>query len=648
MTAKLGDMVESFIDRGQLSLEAMQNYVNEGNLGALLRELTSLSSASANVSATRVRLAANNLSSLVESAHFGTESESYNARRRGSVVDGRRGSVVDGRRASVADGRHGPVSDSFRKRLSKDSHEDASSNGSVSRRFSDEDFSEHLKMLIGRIGNELRLYEKNYDDTKSYESAPAPDVANKYAYYDDEDSSEQLNEKEHEKKLQSWNKEVYESRVFKAFVEERLVRALYQQQLHQRGREIFHHHQGVVEQNMQQRYSMPTPYTRRVQQDKHTEAALAYAIEEAAPRFHDVEALSPRLDDLSMVRRGMSHNTSGIAKPASEFELTRSVQLPPINTLMNPRNQMTSPLPAKETLLPHSARSRRADEHFAKLRPLQLYQLLKFAAHCFESKRLREIAKMREYGLPVPAEPGQRPVIVQLSKIIDDILTKDHGSSDIKLEKYAQLRMSCSSEKGHGMHARIAVFRRMARWDDADSGVEPMGEEQEVACMQLLSWLGIATPTPAERDTRQLLRLKDVAKIIDHLYRLRLIPDLARKALFDIATELKLGKEELTPRMAAVSMCDADVLVWEWMQRWGCWEPALFMPENRLATAPAAAPPVEAAASAFGLAPTAEAPAPAPASSAPAPALTPAPPSTLRGSARGRMTTGSRAQAQAQ
>ena len=109
MTAKLGDMVESFIDRGQLSLEAMQNYVNEGNLGALLRELTSLSSASANVSATRVRLAANNLSSLVESAHFGTESESYNARRRGSVVDGRRGSVVDGRRASVADGRHGPV-----------------------------------------------------------------------------------------------------------------------------------------------------------------------------------------------------------------------------------------------------------------------------------------------------------------------------------------------------------------------------------------------------------------------------------------------------------------------------------------------------------------------------------------------------------
>ena len=61
MNAKFGDMIERFIDRGRLSLNALRNLGNEGNVPGLLREVNSLKNASANVAATRVRFAANTL-----------------------------------------------------------------------------------------------------------------------------------------------------------------------------------------------------------------------------------------------------------------------------------------------------------------------------------------------------------------------------------------------------------------------------------------------------------------------------------------------------------------------------------------------------------------------------------------------------------
>ena len=506
MNAKFGDMIERFIDRGRLSLNAMRNLGNEGNVPGLLREVNSLKNASANVAATRVRLAANTLKIFLEGVLAAHDSSQPRSRRPSKELNTYRQ----------------PATISF----DEESHADAQS---MAKRRNEDGFFEKIHQMISRIESEMHSFTVQQEKLKNdaLEAAPAPEIENKYAYYDD-DESEPLNEKEHEKKLLSWNKEVYESRVFKAFVEERLVRALYTQRLHRSSRETFHHHQQVVARNFQWRHSLPTPYTRKVKHEEHTEQVLAHAMEQASPRFRDIEALSPRLNGLSLVRRGLSQTSSSIAQPASEYELTRSVQLPPIHTLMNPRNQMTSPLPDKETLMPHTARSKRSAKEDAKFRPMQLYTLLKFAAQCFESKRVKEIALMREYGLPVPAEPGQKPVLVPLRNIIDDILTKEHGSSDIKLEKFEQLRLSCS-DKGHGWHPRLAIFRRLAGWDEFGEEEVPLDEQQEVVIMQLLSWLGIATPTPAERDTRPLLQLKDVAKMVDHLYRLRLIPIEAKK-----------------------------------------------------------------------------------------------------------------------
>ena len=56
-----------------------------------------------------------------------------------------------------------------------------------------------------------------------------------------------MTEVEHVQQLLSWNKEVYEARVAKAYVEERLVRSLYQQKVQQRSRRIYQQHRELVQ-----------------------------------------------------------------------------------------------------------------------------------------------------------------------------------------------------------------------------------------------------------------------------------------------------------------------------------------------------------------------------------------------------------------
>ena len=518
MNFNLGDITEGFFDRGRMSLRSMQVALENGNMLALRQEAQALKGASNYVSATRVRAVSSQLKSLVEGAL-----------------------------ATMA----------------KDNETIDISNN--------ERFVQQVKGLISRLESELQAFQSSLDANKGAKAPQAKDQ-NKFHYPDTSDG-DAITEKEHEKKLLSWNKEVYEARVAKAFVEERIVRALYQQQVQQRGRIIYNQHNELVRQHQLQQRQMATPYVRKKVLERRTEEALVQAMQATSPRFRDIEALSPRLDSLALVRRGLPGNASGLAQPASADELTRSVQLPPIYTLMNPRNQMTSPLPDKETLMPNSARRKRSDEGFTKLRPLPAPQLLKFIATCFEEKRLQEIAKMRELGLPVPMEPGQVPVVVPLRSVVEGLLTKDHGHSDIRDEKLQQMRMSCSADKGHGSHPRVAIFRRMALWEDAPE--LEMVPYQEVACMQLLSWLGIASPSPLDRDVCMLLRLKDVQKIIEHLYRLRLIPENARRFLYDMAKgeAAELAKGETSPRHSSAAMCDSDALVWRWMENWGCWEP---------------------------------------------------------------------------
>jgi hypothetical protein len=418
---------------------------------------------------------------------------------------------------------------------------------------------------------------------------------NRYFY---PDPSEGWSRKEHEKQMLSWNKEVYEARVAKAFVEEKLLRHLYQQQVQARSRGIYQQHHEVVMRNQIHGDRLSTPYRRKKRLHQQTEAALAQAMEAASPRFHDIEALTPRLDREALSRRGLPAHASGIAQPASMRELSNSVQLPPLYTLMNPRNQMTSPLPEKESLLPPSPRARREAEK-AKMRPMGLGGLLRFISLCFDEKRSLENVIYRKERPPL----GQPCTLIPIGKIISQALSREHGSSEVCAEKLALLRLSCKSDVGHGSHPRVALFRYMAGLEETPSKVDP---KQEYVCTQLLSWLNIATSKPPAKDQRMLLLMKDVNMLVESLYRQRLVPNRAQIFLKNLALEVRepvpdgpgspfARRGSVTDAMsmnpnpagsgrrdsssgrrgslnAELFAVDAEELVLCWMQRWGEWD----------------------------------------------------------------------------
>ena len=442
-------------------------------------------------------------------------------------------------------------------------------------------FWKDARELLGRIEKELVSYGRSVTLVQP-DRTPEP-MENKYTYEGDYDS------KEHAKKLLSWNKEVYEARVSKSYVDQRLLRTLYQQQVQQRAVRIYHQHQQLVRNHQEYGEQFDTPYTRRKQTFRATEDALTREIERARPQFRDLEELSPRLNQESLARRGMT-NATGVAEPATMKELARSVQLPPLNSLMNPRNQMTSPLPDKDMLLPPSPRKKRAEDE-VKTRPMYLPSLLKLIAICFEEKRAAEAAAQKEAG-PIDMGPPQEPLCVPLMRIIEETLHREHGSSGISAEKLQQLRFSCTDE-AHGLHPRVAVFRRMAGWDEGHE----MDPVQEAACVALLSWLGIATLTPPEKDLRMMLRLKDINRILNHLHRVRLLPPRAREFFVEIAHDMRLSRSEMPRKWGDAQMVDADALIWRWIEAWGGWDAMLFgkdgMPAGRgVSAAPAAAPAV--------------------------------------------------------
>ena len=160
MNFNLGDITEGFFDRGRMSLRSMQVALENGNMLALRQEAQALKGASNYVSATRVRAVSSQLKSLVEGAL-----------------------------ATMA----------------KDNETIDISNN--------ERFVQQVKGLISRLESELQAFQSSLDANKGAKAPQAKDQ-NKFHYPDTSDG-DAITEKEHEKKLLSWNKEVYEARVAK-------------------------------------------------------------------------------------------------------------------------------------------------------------------------------------------------------------------------------------------------------------------------------------------------------------------------------------------------------------------------------------------------------------------------------------------------
>ena len=534
VNAKLSGMADSFIERSQYAVLAMKHALDNHEVRAIISEAQTLKTATGFVQATRVRAVC---VALVMQCNYVIKVMEHH------------------KEAEKAQGR----------RVSKEDMVEMAPNVWYG-----------VREQIARLEKELAGFARSVQMARTSREQEPPD--NKYTFDDT------LEEREQEKAMLSWNKEVYEARVAKAYVQEKLVRALYQQQIQARATRIHENHKELVLQHELQGQRFGTPYTRKKMVQQATEDALAMAIEHDTPRFNDIDGLSPRVFRNQLERRGLSSAASSIASPASMRDLTRSVQLPPLNSLMNPRNQMTSPLPDKDTLLPSSRRKKRAADS-QKQRSMLLPILLKFIAMCFEEKRTAESNLQKESG-PIDVGTPRPPPIVSLLQVIDSRLHAEHGSSDICSEKFQQLKMSCQLD-GHGMHPRVAIFRLMAGWDDHGRGMVPV---QEAACVSLLSWLGIASAHPSEKDQRLVLKMKEVSRILDNLHRVRLLPPRARGYLEDLAKTLRIPPQEL-PGQPQTPMLDADMLVWTWMESWGAWDDGLF--DEDPAMLPAAAPATE-------------------------------------------------------
>lgn len=530
VSSKLSTMADKFVERGKHGLMKLQSALHNGDLPSLRRELHMLKGASAYVSATRVQSLCVAMIDRIDSKIHAL-GDRVRTSGSGSDKGGRSPSPV--RNLQVLEG--------------------------------DQRFKHEITKYLSKLANELSAFQKEVQANKPPQAPAEPHQGNRFYYPDPTFDTSVV---DHEKKLLSWNKEVYEARVAKAFVEERLVRSLYQQKVQQRSRNIYQQHRELVQLHKEQNFRMPTLYVRARRYKEHTEAALVAQMQIESPRFSDVEQeLTPRLHRETLAHRGFPNGASELATPASMEALSESVQLPPLNSLMNPRNQMTSPLPAKESLIPPSPRTKRLKEHVS-MRTMQLPHLLKLVSICFEKKRVTELA-MHRAAQARPGTPrlGEVAELVSLGTVVKDHLLKEHGDANICEEKLTQLQHSCSVDKGHGSHPRIALFRRMASWDATEGALQP---EQEIVCMRLLSWLGIASLQPPDRDRPKLLRMSDAKTLVSHLFRLRLIPEKAKEYLIDRAAELR------EPDMPGV---DADALLWCFMECWGGWEAKIVDPD---------------------------------------------------------------------
>ena len=407
--------------------------------------------------------------------------------------------------------------------------------------------------------------------------ATAPNGRKKYAYAKGKTVVLSKDQMEFElKQMRSFNRGVYETRVRQKYLEERVTRALWTQRLAMRRHEELASQRHRQMERIAKEVALKTPFLRdkaRMEQEVLEQAAeRAYR----APRFRDLDAIAARLAASNLASRGIGP-TSNLAKPASVYDLTvRETKLiPPNSSLMNPRNQVTSPLPDKKFLMPYAITSSAAEAPsgapapgtpFMALQPL-LAQMVEF----FDAKRLADLDAERRN------EP--RPSLLQAVRAH---LSATGDSEDRVREQLAALRFGCGV---HSQHPRVALFRAMAGWGEDGKAWEAT---KASACLLLMMWLrppaddatkvsmrfaGADVARLLEAEQSSMLRLEDVDTVLEHLRRKRLVGASGVQKLRDAAAALHFessaAAESSADQPAVVSV---DAVLLRWMSLWGSWD----------------------------------------------------------------------------
>ena len=373
------------------------------------------------------------------------------------------------------------------------------------------------------------------------------------------------------RQMHSFNREVYESRVRQKFLEEALTRKLYDQKIAMRRHERLAKQRHNTDERMRREFALGTPYLQLKAREAQA-AAMAEAMRsESAPQFADLKAIDDRISMANLASRNVSVN-SRFAKPASvrELAITAKADLPPTHSLMNPRNQITSPLPPKEMLLPWVAS--RVDES----RETSNSTVTKGAAQALLTIIPDLFDAKRDADYDAERRGESRP---SFKAVVKAFFAKSVKKEDLG-EKMVALRFACAM---HNSVPRIAIFQSMMGWGPDRL---PWDATKSKACLLLMMWL---QPPPDEatkvskkfvpkdiakqliEDTVSLeLKLSDVELVLKHLQRKRLVSAKGAMALGDEAEKLVLPRSRSVEREGP--SVDVDQLLLKWMSIWGTWD----------------------------------------------------------------------------
>lgn len=247
--------------------------------------------------------------------------------------------------------------------------------------------------------------------------------------------------------------------------------------------------------------------------------------------------------------------------------------IPPNGSLLNPRNQCTSPLPEKKFLLPY-ARAEYDEEEAPDTGSVSLLGLLREIPIFFDVKRNADLDAERQ-GVA-------RPPLIEAMR--ERLLEASGREEEPVQEQMAALRYACAL---HHDHPKVALFQSMAGWADAPA----WDATKAAACLLLTMWLkppeddatkvsARLTPgrvhspsTLAELNTTSELKISDLEMILKHLQRHRLVSAAGAKKLSEVARELVLPPPPppAPPRDEPVVSVDELLLRWFSAGVWGTW-----------------------------------------------------------------------------
>ena len=438
---------------------------------------------------------------------------------------------------------------------------------------SGEEISGELAALLTQVDKEFESFVAAMKPKRPTRSL------NRYAA-DTLETQRTMTDHEQHHKMKSWNKRIYEKRVTKAYVEERLVCSLYQQAVQKRSQMQRASHLETCRLNQAWSDHFRSPYTMKKLALSQTLGDLRESRKRGPPQFSDLDDdILPRLRAQVLTSRGQSADRSAIARPASPRSLSRQVQLPPIGSLMNPPfSSVMSDVPrhlfAERRAISESSSGlsrgkSRGGSGADELRALTLPTVLRTIALVYDGKIAADAQTRLQHINSGQVAEGARLVdqySMPMGEALKVVMYKYYGNEAAK--KTDELKAACHPT-AHGSHPRVALFTQWV-WPETEW---PRAKLE--TCAMMVSWLRIATSKPDERDSQLLLSLKDASKMAVNLQRLALVPHHGVAMLLDTAKELAAALAaapslDLPP--SPNPQVDADELLLEWMARWNEWE----------------------------------------------------------------------------